>query len=102
MIPDDLKAALLKFRRERDWESFHTPRNLAISISLEASELLEHFQWARSEAEVAHVVDSKRAEIEDEVADLVIYLSYLCTDLEIDVEQVVATKLQRNERRFPV
>lgn len=100
-VSDNLLKVLLEFRRERDWEQFHTPRNLAASISIEAAELLECFQWAK-DGELAALVETERNSIQDEIADIAILLTYLCHDLGVDVEQAVQTKLAENARKYPV
>jgi NTP pyrophosphatase (non-canonical NTP hydrolase) len=101
MLAQDLIDALLAFRRERDWEQFHSPRNLAAALSVEAAELLEHFIWA-SDAEAAAVAADKRRAIEAEIADVAMYLSYLACDLGIDVDAAVRAKLALNAERYPV
>lgn len=101
MLPKDLMTSLLDFRRNREWEQFHTARNLAASISIEANELLEVFQWVGDD-DIEDVVRARRADIEREVADVAILLSYLCNDLEIDLEKCVRDKLIENEQKYPV
>lgn len=101
MIHDQTKAAILKFRTDRDWEQFHSPRNLAMAISIEAAELLEPFRWA-SDDEAKRVAETRKREIADEMADLVILLTYLAHDLSIDFEQVVSAKLAANAVKYPV
>ncbi len=100
MLPDDTMRAILDFREERDWKQFHSPQNLAVAISVEAGELLEHFQWmTRDEVRPS---PATRVALEQEVADLVILLSYLTHDLGIDVEQAVRSKLRLNAERYPL
>ncbi len=102
MIKPELLQKLIEFRRERDWEQFHSPKDLAISLSLEASELLEWFQW-KSDQEIAAKLNSdKRVDLEDEVADVVAYLSYLCHDIGIDINEVVNKKIHKNALKYPV
>lgn len=102
MINNDLLADLLTFRQKRNWEQFHKPKELAVTLSVEAGELLEIFQWKTNE-EVAAVLGSTLKErIEDEVADVAIVLSYLCHDLNIDLGAAVRSKLKKNEARYPV
>jgi NTP pyrophosphatase (non-canonical NTP hydrolase) len=101
MISAETLEKLLKFRKDRDWEQFHTFKNLAISISLEAAELLEHVQWA-ADSQVADTVARKINEVSAEIADIAIYLSYLAHDLGIDLEQTVQKKLLTNEAKYPV
>lgn len=102
MIEPQLLQQLIEFRRERDWEQFHNPKDLAISLSIEAAELLEWFQW-RSEEEINQQLESdKRVKLEDELADVAVYLSYLCHDLGVDLNKVVAAKMIKNAEKYPV
>lgn len=102
MITQQLLQQLIEFRKERDWEQFHNPKDLAISLSIEAAELLEWFQW-RSEEEINQQLQSdKRIQLEDELADVAVYLSYLCHDLDIDLNKVVAAKMVKNAEKYPV
>lgn len=101
MIKPQLMEALLAFRRERDWEQFHHPKDIAISLSIEAAELLEWFQWRRPEEVQAMLASEKREQLEDEVADVAVYLSYLCHDLEIDLDAAVSRKMQKNAVKYP-
>jgi NTP pyrophosphatase (non-canonical NTP hydrolase) len=98
---DKLIDQLLKFRKERDWEQFHTPKNLAIAISVEAAELLSIFQWIKDD-EIEMRVKDKIDEIKGEIADIYIYLSYLANDLQIDLEENAKKKLKVNAKRYPV
>jgi len=101
MIEPSLLEELIEFRRERDWEQFHNPKDIAISLSIEAAELLEWFQW-RQQDEVQQMLDSdKREHLEDEIADVAVYLSYLCHDLGIDLNQVVKNKMIKNAAKYP-
>ncbi len=101
MINDKLKEKLLDFRERRDWEKFHTPKDLAISLVLEAAELLENFQW-KTNSEVVHLLTGKdREKIYEEIADIAIYISYLCHDLNVSLEEIVTTKLAKNEKKYP-
>jgi NTP pyrophosphatase (non-canonical NTP hydrolase) len=101
MIERTLLEQLLAFRRERDWEQFHNPKDLAISLSIEAAELLEWFQW-RNLDEIRDMLQSdKREQLEDEIADVAVYLSYLCHDLGIDLNQVVKNKMAKNAAKYP-
>lgn len=101
MISDELLQQLLTFRRERDWEQFHNPKDIAISLSIEASELLEWFQWRTVEEVTDKLTSDKRADLEDEIADVAVYLSYLCHDLGIDLNQAVANKMKKNAAKYP-
>ncbi|MCX5806707.1 MAG: nucleotide pyrophosphohydrolase [Proteobacteria bacterium] len=90
---------LLKFRKERDWEQFHSPKNLAISISIEAAELLEHFQWQNENEEFT---PEKKHKIAEELADIFNYLVMLAGDLEIDIIESVKKKIEENARKYPI
>lgn len=103
--PPDLAALqrrLVEFAAARDWEPFHTPKNLAAALSVEASELLEVFQWLTPEQSSAVMADPESAHrVRDEVADVLAYLLQFCAVLEIDVLAALAAKIDRNEERFP-
>lgn len=102
MINADLLKQLIEFRRERDWEQFHNPKDIAISLSIEAAELLEWFQW-RDKAEIQQMLETdKREALEDEIADVAVYLSYLCYDLNIDLEHAIKRKMDKNAVKYPV
>jgi dCTP diphosphatase len=100
MLSHGTIEAALAFRRERDWEQFHTPQNLAIALTVEASELLEHFQWLKPED--PSPIDTEREAVELEVADNAILLSYFVNDLGIDLDAAVRKKLLLNASRYPV
>lgn len=100
MLPNDLMDELIAFRAERDWEQFHTPRNLAISLSLEAGEVLELFQWQDPRGD--EVRDVLLPRLQDEVADVAVYLAYLCHDLGIDLEAAIRSKMAKNRAKYPV
>jgi dCTP diphosphatase len=96
-----IQQLIRTFRDERDWMQFHNPKNLAISISLEAAELLEHFQWKSPEESEAHAKEAK-SEIADEVADVAVYLIELADNLGIDLEGAIRAKLAKNAAKYPV
>lgn len=96
---ESLTDRLLAFRDARGWEQFHTPKNLAMSVSIEAAELLEIFQW---EKEGAQLANDQAAQVSDEVADILIYLMLLCDQTGVDLLKSVSDKISRNETRFPV
>jgi NTP pyrophosphatase (non-canonical NTP hydrolase) len=101
MIETELLKQLIEFRRERDWEQFHNPKDVAISLSIEASELLEWFQWKTAEQVQQRLASEKREELEDEIADVAVYLAYLCHDLNIDLNQAIKNKMQKNAAKYP-
>lgn len=87
-----------QFRDERNWRQFHNPKDLAISISLEASELLELFQWKSNE----EVVDNQAERLQEEIADVLIYSLMLADDLGYDVTEIIMDKLQKNAEKYPL
>ncbi|MDC9725868.1 MAG: nucleotide pyrophosphohydrolase [Gammaproteobacteria bacterium] len=102
MIKAELVDRLIKFRSDRDWEQFHSPKELAISLSIEASELLEWFQWKNDDEIQLKLNSDKRAALEDEVADVVAYLTYLCHDVGIDINKAVEAKINKNAQKYPI
>jgi NTP pyrophosphatase (non-canonical NTP hydrolase) len=99
----ELRAAVADFVAQREWGPFHTPKNLSMSVAIEAAELMEHFQWlTQEEARAALEDDATRARIADELADVVIYCLSMSNACGIDVSAEVLAKLVRNESRFPV
>jgi len=102
MVNDSVMTTLLEFRRKRNWEQFHKPKELATALAIEASELQEVFLW-KTDEEVACVLSSSpREKVLDEIADVAIILSYLCHDLGIDLNAAVLLKLNKNEAKYPV
>ena len=89
---------ILKFRDDRDWKQFHNPKDLAISISLEAAELLEVFQW--SGADVSN--EGKQDKIKEELADVVNYCVLMADACELDLDEIIQEKIKINERKYPV
>lgn len=97
-----LRRAVAGFVDARDWQPFHSPKNLSMSIAIEASELMEAFQWLTPEQAQTACADPKvRATVGDELADIVIYCLSLSNALEIDLSSAVLGKLQTNEHRYP-
>lgn len=98
----DLQARVNHFIDERDWRSFHNPKNLALSISIESAELMEHFQWLTIEQSKKLLDDpTKRPEIAAELADVLIYALSFAEATNIDIAEAILKKLARNEKRFP-
>ncbi|MBE6140126.1 MAG: nucleotide pyrophosphohydrolase [Firmicutes bacterium] len=84
---------LMEFQKERDWKKFHTPENLAKSISIEAAELLEHFQWGKE-------YDSEG--VAEELADVLIYCIYMADAMDFDIEEIISDKIKKNTVKYPV
>jgi NTP pyrophosphatase (non-canonical NTP hydrolase) len=99
---EDLARELRGFAADRDWERFHTPKNLAVSLAIEVGELLEHVQW-RTDAEIAELVRSPsgKAAVAEELADVLIYLVRLADILDIDLPASAAAKIAANAERYP-
>ncbi len=93
-----LTEKIIQFRDARDWQKFHYPKDLAISISLEASELLETFQWKTSDEAVENKID----DMKDELADIFIYTLLFANEIGIDIEKAVEQKIQKNNEKYPV
>lgn len=98
IILDDLLSKIISFRDERNWSQFHNPKDLAISLNLEASELLELFQWKSSE----ETVQRKLPEIRDELADVLYYTLLMFHDLDLDPKEALLAKLRKNAEKYPV
>lgn len=98
---EDLTAEIRAFRDARDWLQFHNPKELAVAITAEAGELLQHFVWQNPEQSEQRVSD-RRAEIESEIADVAILLFELADNSSIDLAAAMRAKLARNEERYPV
>ena len=96
-----LEAEIDAFVLERDWAQFHTPKNLAMSVAIEAAEIMEHFQWCSGE-ESRTLVREKRDEVASEIADVLIYLLRLARVLDIDPIAAATEKLAENRRKYPV
>src|SRR5258706_10551 len=94
----DLTLALRRFTRERDWEQFHTPKNLAMGVMIEAAEIAEHFQWGDG----ASLKDADRREIAMEIGDTLLYLLLLADTLGIDPIEAAIAKMKINAERYPV
>ena len=91
---EKLMQEIKQFNEERDWDQFHSPENLAKSISIEAGELLECFQWSDEEYDLQHV--------KEELADVLVYSQNLLDKLELDADEIISMKMSQNEAKYPV
>lgn len=99
----ELRGEIEQFVSLREWNAFHSPKNLAMSIAIEAAEIMEHFQWYATEESIERLSDPvEYAEVREEVADVMIYLLSFCNATNIDAADAVRAKMARNEGRFPV
>ncbi|MFD4820866.1 nucleotide pyrophosphohydrolase [Peribacillus butanolivorans] len=95
---DDLIKKIIKFRDDRNWKQFHNAKDLAISLSLEANELLENFQWKSSH----EALKNKAENIEDELADILIYSILFADEIKVDINEIISRKLQKNTIKYPI
>lgn len=99
----ELKRRIQAFARERDWEQFHAPKNLSMALAAEAAELMEHFLWVEPAASTQRASEpGRRRDIEDELADIVIYAMEFANMTGIDLSAAIATKMQANALKYPV
>lgn len=98
---DDLTTALRQFANERDWEQFHSPKNLAMALGVEVAELAEHFQWLTQQESLTLPPDKKN-EIRQELADVLIYLVRLADRLDVDLLAAAEQKMADNAQKYPV
>ena len=96
----ELTEKITAFRNERNWKQYHNPKDLAISISLEAAELLEVFQW--SGADTGADTEKKIEKIKEELADVLIYSFLMGNDLGLDIDEIVTEKINANRKKYPV
>lgn len=99
----ELRERVLAFVRERDWEQFHSPKNLSMALAAETGELMEHFLWAESKDSAAVARDpKKRPAIEEEIADVVIYALEFANSCGIDLANAIERKMAANAKKYPV
>ena len=98
MTFEEVTQRALEFRHERDWEQFHNPKDLAISLNLEAAELLECFQWSGSDTSA----DGREQRLREELADVLIYSIYMADAIGADIPQIIDEKLRLNAAKYPV
>ena len=96
-----LTEKIKRFRDKRDWKQFHNPKDVAISLALETAEVLEHFQW-KSNDEIEKYIKSNKKEIGEELADVLYWVLLMCSDLNINIKEVLDKKLKKNEKKYPV
>ncbi|MBI2445528.1 nucleotide pyrophosphohydrolase [Candidatus Micrarchaeota archaeon] len=100
---EQLKARVALFRDARGWKQFHNPKDLAASISIEANELLELFQWKTPDEVESLLKDArKREEVQDELADIVVYCISAADQMNVDLSDAIESKLRKNESKYPV
>ena len=97
----ELQHSIQQFAKEREWQGFHSPKNLVMALSVEVSELMEYFQWL-TEDESRNLDTKRRNEVKDEIGDVMIYLANLCHKLDIDPILAAKQKLEKAKERYPV
>ncbi len=95
-----LRDKLRAFAEARDWEQFHSPKNLSMALMVEVAELMEHFQWL-TEAQSADLAAQQKAEVADELADVLLYLVRLSDRLDVDLREAALHKLEKNALKYP-
>lgn len=95
---EEIIKRILQFRDDRNWRQFHNPKDLAISISLEAAELLETFQWSGADTQVVE----KRQEQKEELADILMYCVLMADALSLDINEIITEKLKKNELKYKI
>ncbi len=96
-----LTKKIIEFRNKRDWKQFHNPKDVAISLSLEASEVLEHFQWKSKEESKEYIINHKK-DIGEELADVFYWILLISNDLNINIYKALDNKIKKNEKRYPI
>jgi NTP pyrophosphatase (non-canonical NTP hydrolase) len=97
---DSLKTGVRDFISSREWEKYHNPKDLAISLSLESAELMEIFQW-KDRKEIEGEIPDLKGRIEEELADIAIYVLSFCLALDIDLSRIITDKIRRNKEKYP-
>lgn len=97
----ELTDRILKFNEARDWKQFHNPKDLALSLVLEAAEVMEHFQWKNSE-EMVEYLKSHKDDVGEELADVLYWVLLMSHDLDIDIKLALENKMKKNELKYPV
>lgn len=98
---DELQKKVVAFRDARDWEQFHNPKDMAVSMLLEAAEFLEHFQWKSSDEIKAHLKKNHQG-VSDELADVLYWVLLIAYDMKIDLNQAFSKKMVQNEKKYPI
>lgn len=98
---ESLQQRIIDFRNKRDWKQFHNPKDIALSLVLEAAEVLEHFQW-KNDKEVQKHVTTHKEDIGEELADVLYWVLLMSHDLDIDIADALERKIDKNEQKYPV
>lgn len=96
-----LQDLVVKFRDDRDWKQFHNPKDIALSLVLESTELMEHFQW-KNEEEIQKHLKEHPDDISDELADVLYWVLLIANDFDVDLSKALQTKMKKNDAKYPV
>jgi len=96
-----LTEKIKKFRDARNWKQFHNPKDLALSLTLEAAEVLEHFQWKNKE-EIDKYIKTNKSDVGEELSDVLYWVLLMSSDLDIDIAKALEKKMKQNEKKYPV
>jgi NTP pyrophosphatase (non-canonical NTP hydrolase) len=98
---EDLQKKVVEFRDVRDWKQFHNPKDMAISMALEAAEFLEHFQW-KNDMEIKEHLRKRKEDVEDELADVLYWVLLIANDLDVKLDQAFLRKLEKSGKKYPI
>lgn len=98
---EEITKIVADFAQERDWNQFHSPKNISMALNVESSELMEMFQWLKEEESWKIMNTDKKVSVEDEIADVAVYLLRICDLLKIDLEEVIRKKMKKNAEKYP-
>jgi len=101
MDMEKIQTIIKEFSTKRDWEKFHNPKNLSMALSVEASELVEIFQWLDLD-QAQNLSDDKKTHAKEEIADIAVYLIRMCMKLDINLEEAIIEKMKKNEKKYPL
>ena len=97
----EFEKKAIAFRDARDWKQFHNPKDVALSLVLEAAEVMEHFQWKNAE-EMKEYVQTHKGDIAEELSDVIYWVAVMANDLKIDLPKAFADKMKKNDKKYPV
>ena len=98
---EEFTKKIKEFRDQRDWKQFHNPKDVSLSLVLEATEVLEHFQW-KNQTEIEEYVKIHTEDIGEELADVLYWVLLMASDLKIDIKQMLEKKMKKNEEKYPI
>lgn len=97
----ELTEKIKKFRDERDWKQFHNAKDVSLSLVLEATEVMEHFQW-KNRKEIDEYLKSHKDDVAEELADVLYWVLLMSSDLEVDIKEALEAKIEKNKKKYPI